>query len=114
MQWDAAGRIWVVEMPSYMNTPAATGELEPINRISVLEDTNGDGVMDKKTVFLDQLVMPRALCLAYGGVLVCEPPALSGIPSRPGSSPASACWWTRTLPRMVLRIPSTPVTARRG
>ena len=29
MQWDAAGRIWVVEMPSYMNTPAATGEMNP-------------------------------------------------------------------------------------
>ena len=87
MQWDAAGRIWVVEMPSYMNTPAATGELEPINRISVLEDTNGDGVMDKKTVFLDQLVMPRALCLAYGGVLVCEPPALFWYPIEAGLKP---------------------------
>ena len=87
MQWDPAGRIWVVEMPSYMNTPAATGEMEPINRISVLEDTNGDGVMDKKTVFLDKLVMPRALCLAYGGVLVCEPPALFWYPIEAGLKP---------------------------
>ena len=31
-------------------------------------DTNGDGVMDKKTVFLDGLVLPRAMLLAYGGV----------------------------------------------
>ncbi len=87
MQWDADGRIWVVEMPSYMNTPSATGELEPINRVSVLEDTDGDGKMDKKTVFLDKLVMPRALCLAYGGVLVCEPPALYFYPIEAGLKP---------------------------
>ena len=30
-------------------------------RVSVLEDTNGDGKMDKKTVFADKLSMPRAL-----------------------------------------------------
>ncbi len=87
MQWDADGRLWVVEMPSYMNTPTAAREMEPINRISVLEDTDGDGKMDKKTVFLDKLVMPRALCLAYGGVLVCEPPALFWYPIEAGLKP---------------------------
>ena len=87
MQWDADGRLWVVEMPSYMNTPTAEGELNPINRVSVLEDTDGDGRMDKKTVFLDKLVMPRALCLAYGGVLVCEPPVLNFYPIEPGLKP---------------------------
>lgn len=87
MQWDAEGRLWVVEVPSYMNTPSATGELEPINRISVLEDTDGDGKMDKKTVFLDKQVLPRSVCLAYGGVLVCEPPALYWYPIEAGLKP---------------------------
>ncbi|MFA6546423.1 MAG: c-type cytochrome [Limisphaerales bacterium] len=87
MQWDADGRLWVVEMPSYMPTPTADGENEPLNRISVLEDTDGDGRMDRKTVFLDKLVMPRALCLAYGGVLVCEPPALWWYPIEAGLKP---------------------------
>ncbi|MSR42697.1 MAG: c-type cytochrome [Pedosphaera sp.] len=87
MQWDADGRIWIVEMPTYMPNPAATGEMEPTNRISILEDTDGDGKMDKKTVFLDGLVMPRALCLAYGGVLVCEPPALWWYPIEAGFKP---------------------------
>ena len=87
MQWDADGRLWVVEMPSYMPNPAATGEMEPINRISILEDTDGDGKMDKKTVFIDGLVMPRALCLAYGGVLVCEPPGLWWYPIEAGLKP---------------------------
>ena len=43
-------------------------------RVSVLEDTNNDGKMDKKTVFLDKLVLPRALKVLERGVLVGEPP----------------------------------------
>jgi mono/diheme cytochrome c family protein len=42
----------------------------------VLEDTNGDGIMDKKTVFADKLAMPRALKVLDHGVLIGEPPNL--------------------------------------
>ena len=42
----------------------------------MLEDTNDDGKMDKKTVFLDRLVLPRALKVLDRGVLVAEPPNL--------------------------------------
>ena len=42
----------------------------------MLEDTNRDGRMDKKTVFLDKLVLPRALKVLDKGVLVGEPPHL--------------------------------------
>jgi mono/diheme cytochrome c family protein/glucose/arabinose dehydrogenase len=89
MQWDADGRIWVVEMRGFMPNPDGVGETEPVGRISVLEDTDGDGRMDKKTVFLDNLVMPRALCLAYGGVLVCAPPALTFYPIESGLKPGA-------------------------
>ena len=87
MQWDADGRIWIIEVPSYMNTPTATGETNAINRISILEDTDGDGKMDKKTIFLDRLVLPRALCLANGGLLVCEATALWWYPIEVGLKP---------------------------
>ena len=45
--------------------------------MAVLEDTNGDGVMDKRTVFADSLVLPRAIkALGGGRALVGEPPNL--------------------------------------
>lgn len=74
--WDADGRLWVVEMLSYMLTPEGEGENEPTSRVVVLEDTDGDGKMDKRTVFLDGLVMPRAIAFVEGGVLIGEPPTL--------------------------------------
>ena len=76
IDWDPDGRLWVVEMPGYMEDMPATTERAPSGRVSVLEDTNGDGRMDKKTVFLDGLVLPRALKVLDRGVLVAEPPNL--------------------------------------
>ncbi|MEA2708384.1 MAG: hypothetical protein QOF78_985, partial [Phycisphaerales bacterium] len=76
MEFDPDGRIWVVEMRGYMPTPEGKGEDQPNGRISILEDTDGDGAMDKRTIFLDQLVLPRAVALVNGGVLVGVPPRL--------------------------------------
>ena len=89
IQFDADGRLWVVEMPSYMLTPDGEGEADPTGRISVIEDSDGDGRMDRKTVFLDKLVLPRALAFAHGGVLVCEPPNLWHYPVLPGLKPGN-------------------------
>ena len=76
IDWDPDGRLWVVEMPGYMEDMPATTEKEPTGRVSVLEDTNNDGKMDKKTVFLDKLVLPRALKVLDQGVLIAEAPNL--------------------------------------
>ena len=73
-QFDHRGRMWVVEMSGYMPNPEGTGEQEPTGSIVILEDTDGDGRMDKRTVFLDRLVMPRSVMLVGGGALVAEPP----------------------------------------
>lgn len=70
------GRIWVVEMPGYMTDPEGSEELEPNGRIVVLEDEDGDGRMDRRTVFLDELVLPRAVHALDDGVLVVAPPNL--------------------------------------
>ena len=76
IDWDADGRLWVVEMAGYMNDIQAAREHDPAGRIVVLQDTNGDGRMDKRTVFADGLILPRALKVLDQGVLVGEPPNL--------------------------------------
>ncbi len=76
IDFDADGRLWVLEMPGFMSGPGGANTRDPINNVVVLEDTNGDGMMDKRTVFADKLVLPRALKVLDTGVLVGEPPNL--------------------------------------
>lgn len=75
--FDEKGRMWVVEFRGYMHTLEGGGEKEPTGRIKILESTKHDGNFDKATVFLDHLVMPRAVLPLRGGALVAEPPELA-------------------------------------
>jgi putative membrane-bound dehydrogenase-like protein len=47
---DEKGRVWVVESFDY---PKRAGKQVPRDRIVILEDTDGDGVCDKRTVFAE-------------------------------------------------------------
>lgn len=76
MAWDEKGRLFVCEMRGYMHSVEGAGEEEATGRIVRLEDTDGDGKMDRRTVFAEGLVMPRAVACVNGGVLVAEPPRL--------------------------------------
>lgn len=76
MSFDADGRLWVVEMRGFMPDIDGKGEKERTGRISILEDTNADGKMDKSTIYLDSIVMPRSLGLVKGGALVAHSKAL--------------------------------------
>lgn len=76
LSFDADGRIWSCEMTEYMNDVHATGELEPKGRIRVLEDSDGDGKMDKATVFMENLVVPRAIAVTSDGCLYTNGEAL--------------------------------------
>ncbi|HVE35206.1 MAG TPA: c-type cytochrome [Gemmatimonadaceae bacterium] len=76
IDFDPDGRMYVVEMRGFMRNLSATGEKLPVGRVVVLEDTDGDGRMDKQTVFLDSLVLPRAVKVLEHGVLVGAPPDL--------------------------------------
>ena len=75
-QFGPDGRLWVVEMQGYMPNLDGTTEDQPHGRVVVLEDKDGDGIFETSTVFLDKVVMPRALALHRDGVLVGAPPHL--------------------------------------
>jgi len=66
LTFDGNGRIWVAEMMGYM--PDIDGKLEEstYGRISVIEDTDGDGKADRHTVFLEKYLLPRSVALVDG------------------------------------------------
>ena len=72
MKWDELGRLWVVETKDYPNV--IKPQEEGSDRISILEDTNGDGQMDKSTVFADKINIPTSMTFAGGGVVVVAAP----------------------------------------
>ena len=76
LQFAPDGRLWVVEMTGYMENFDGTTEDQPKGSVVVLTDTDGDGRMDQRTVFLDNIILPRALILHRDGALVGAPPHL--------------------------------------
>ncbi len=75
IDWDARGRMWVVEMADYpfheRNGVTHSG------RVKVLEDTNNDGIYDKATLFLDDLTYPTGLACWKSGVFVASVPSVT-------------------------------------
>ena len=74
--FDEDGRLWVVEMRGFMPDINGLGENKRVGRVSVLEDTDGDGQMDRSTIYIDSLIMPRAIAIVPGGALIAENEAL--------------------------------------
>jgi putative membrane-bound dehydrogenase-like protein len=88
IDWDEKGRLWVSETPEYPNglrVPNTdvwkdSGSLkpkqarEPEDTISILSDSNGDGVMDKKHVFADKLELVTGFVLYKKGVIASTSP----------------------------------------
>ena len=70
MAFDERGRIWVTESFEYPRKSAGLGR----DRIKVLEDTDGDGVMDKFTIFAEGLNIPSGIAVGSGGVWVANSP----------------------------------------
>ncbi len=94
VDWDPQGRMWVAETPEYpdgrfANSPedlvqrwvegkydANTGRYErkAHDKISILSDTNGDGVMDKKEIFYEGLELVTSFVFHKDGVIVAQAP----------------------------------------
>ena len=73
--FDAKGRLFVAENRGYPIGPKE-GE-KPAGVIALLEDTDGDGRMDKRTVYADGLTFPNGVLPWEGGLIVtCAPDVL--------------------------------------
>ncbi len=72
MTWDHLGRLYVAETVDYPNEmqPKGMGR----DRISIVEDTDGDGKADKTTLFADNLSIPTSLLYVNGGLVVTQAP----------------------------------------
>ena len=100
--FDERGRAWVIEYLQYPNPAGLKAKTvdqylrteydrvpEPpphgprgADRISILEDTDGDGRADKKTVFVEGLNLASGLAVGHGGVFVGQAPYLLFYPDR--------------------------------
>jgi putative membrane-bound dehydrogenase-like protein len=79
MAIDARGRIWVAQGMTY---PIRQPEGQGKDSILIFEDTNGDGVADKRTVFAEGLNLVSGFELGFGGVWVGAAPYLLFIPDK--------------------------------
>ena len=70
--WDGNGRMYVAEMNTYMQDLDGTGTNRSISKIKLLTDTDGDGKMDKSTVFIDSLMLPRMILPLEDELIVNE------------------------------------------
>jgi len=70
--WDAQGRLWVVEMPDY--PLGMDGNGKPGGKVKILTDSKGDGHYDKSTTFLDGLPFPNGVMAWRNGVLISSAP----------------------------------------
>ncbi|MFM7606011.1 MAG: PVC-type heme-binding CxxCH protein, partial [Prosthecobacter sp.] len=102
IDWDEKGRLWVCETPEYPNGRRELNvekwkdsgswtkkyDRDPIDRISWLEDTNGDGVMDKKHVFADKLELVTSFVFYKKGVIACAAPDIWNLQDTDGDGVA--------------------------
>ena len=70
--WDGNGRMYVAEMRSYMQDIDGSGAHDAVSRISLLDDTDGDGRMDTCTTFIDEMVLPRMILTLQDSIVVRE------------------------------------------
>lgn len=70
--WDGNAKMYVAQMETYTQDADGTGTKDPKSRVMLLEDTNNDGKMDKSSVFIKDMVLPRMLLCVNHELLVNE------------------------------------------
>jgi putative heme-binding domain-containing protein len=104
MTWDGRGRLWVMEYRQYpvpaglkmvsrdtflrsvydKVPPPPPNHFPGADRITIHEDSNGDGVPDVHKTFVDGLSLASSFAIGRGGVYVTNPPYLLFYPDRNG------------------------------
>ena len=79
--FDDRGRVWVVECLSY---PTWKTDGTGSDRVTIFEDTDGDGRHDKRTVFYDKGVNLSGIEVGFGGVWLTAVPNLIFLPDANG------------------------------
>ncbi|EWH11741.1 membrane-bound dehydrogenase domain-containing protein [Catenovulum agarivorans DS-2] len=72
LAFDGNGRIFVCKMTRFMQDLTGSTEHMPDGSIAVLEDTNGDGKVDKRTELLTDIEMPRTIAMVEGGLFYAD------------------------------------------
>src|SRR5215472_10988189 len=72
MVFDENGKIYVAEMLDYPDDPPSGKPAR--SRIRLLEDTDGDGKIDRSTVFADQVLAVSGIMPWKGGLIVTSAP----------------------------------------
>lgn len=104
MAFDARGRLWIAENYTYAEREL-NHDLSLRDRIIILEDSDGDGEFDERTVFWDQGQRLTSIEIGFGGVWALCPPHLLFIPDanrddQPDSEPTVVLdGWSADAPR---------------
>jgi putative membrane-bound dehydrogenase-like protein len=77
--FDDRGRLWVAEAHTY---PLRAADGQGKDRILIFEDTNGDGRLDSRKIFIENLNLVSGIEIGFGGVWVGTAPYLMFIPAK--------------------------------
>lgn len=86
MAWDENGKIYVAEMLDYPDDPPPGKPVR--SRIRVLEDKNGDGVIDSSYIYADKLLQVSGLMPWKGGLIVGAAPDIIYLKDKDGDGAA--------------------------
>src|SRR5688500_2187358 len=73
--FDERGRLFIAENAG-VNLPFKELLADPPSKVLMLEDADGDGAFDKRTVFADKMTFPSGALWHRGALYVCSPPGL--------------------------------------
>ena len=79
--WDHRGRLWIAENRDY-ETRGSGFANSGDSRILILEDTDRDGRVDKRDIFLEGIPFPAGIAVGFDGLWLGAPPNLLFVPDK--------------------------------